>query len=846
MKVLWIAEHSESLSLEDRLSKDEVEILRVNSLASGMAALEQTKVDLALLEIEQPESTLEALHLLRARFAKLPVVVIDKTDSESFTLEAMRCGVQEILRSDELDSDRLLQTMLQAVERPKYMETYDETVQNLSRVLQSFPGIVRRYDRNLRCTYVNPIVEEMLGITPAEYLGKTDREMGFPEEWIDAREENLNEVFKSGKPRLVEYEACGLKGSGHWEIRFFPEYSPDGEINSILTISLDVTSRRQAEEAYQTLVENSLQELLIIQDEQIVYANPTAIKNYGAEQETIAQTHMRDLIQQIHPVDRAVFLNLIETAPDLTEPVRLTYRVNTMTGKLRWLDVLISRIEYHGRPAFQAAQVDITEQKIVEERLQQILSDLQQVTSSISAVLWRGELTPQQNIRTLYVSPVIEKVFGRPVEYFVANPITNWISTIHPEDRRMENEMAEAAARGEAVFESEYRICLPGGEIRWVRDSVQIDRQPDGKIFLNGVVFDITETKSSQEALQHANEQLQISVTELAARNRDATLMNEMGDLLQSCLDLEEVYEVARTFGKRLLPDHAGTLYILKPDHTNAERVVWWGESQASLPVFHTNACWGLRRGRTHIYQEKQETLGCNHLLQDKLPAASICAPLIAQGETLGLLYVECDHEGATDHCQQLVMTAAERVALAIATMRLQETLRMQSTRDPLTGLFNRRFMDEALARELARAERHQQNFAVVMVDIDHFKLFNDSYGHQAGDVLLQGLSACLVSSVRGEDIVCRYGGEEFVIVLPEISFEKACQRMEDLRQTVSRLAVEYRGQLLGGITVSIGVAAFPQHGRDTSALLLMADQALYIAKQGGRDRVVAAPFMDN
>ncbi|NPV75548.1 MAG: diguanylate cyclase [Anaerolineae bacterium] len=827
------------------MSEEGVEVQRADSLTDGMAVLEQAEIDLALLQLEPPENALEALRLLRSRFANLPVVLIGGNDCEPFALEALHCGAHEALGSDGLDVDKLLQAMRQAVERQKYLSSAGDTLQGLNEIQQNFPGIVRRYDRNLRCIYTNPAVEEALGIAPAEYLGKTDREMDFPGEWIETWESYLREVFESGQPRLVEHKMRTLKGTAHWETRISPQIAPDGTVASILAISLDITARRQAEEAFQTLVENSLQELLILQDERIVYANPAAIQNSGYGQETILQAHVRDLIQRIHPEDQAVFLDLLRTASDRTEPVRFTYRAYSPSGRLRWLDILISRIEYRGRPAFQAAQVDITELKTIEERLQRTLSDLQQVTSSISAALWMGELTPQRTIRTLYVSPVIEKVFGRPVEYFLADPVENWTRTIHSEDRRTENDLVVAAERGETEFETEYRIFLPDGEVRWIRDSVRINQQPDGKILFNGVVFDITEMKSSQEALQRANEQLQLSVKELAARNRDATLMNEMGDLLQSCLDLEEVYEVTKTFGNRLLPDHAGTLYVLNPDHANAERVAWWGEGQASLPVFHTNACWGLRRGRVHVFEEKRATPSCNHLVQSHLPVVSICAPLIAQGETLGLLYVECDHDEPADHCQQLVLTIAERAALAIATMRLQETLRMQSTRDPLTGLFNRRYMDETLARELARAERHQQSFAVVMADIDHFKLFNDSYGHQAGDVLLQGLSACLVSSVRGEDIVCRYGGEEFVIVLPEISLEKACQRMEEIRRTVSRLVVEYRGQSLGGITVSIGVAAFPLHGGDASALLLAADRALYIAKQGGRDRVVAAPFGD-
>jgi diguanylate cyclase (GGDEF)-like protein len=180
----------------------------------------------------------------------------------------------------------------------------------------------------------------------------------------------------------------------------------------------------------------------------------------------------------------------------------------------------------------------------------------------------------------------------------------------------------------------------------------------------------------------------------------------------------------------------------------------------------------------------------------------------------------------------------AEQVGLALGNLKLRETLRNQSIRDPLTGLFNRRYMEESLEREVSRASRNKTSVAIIMVDIDHFKRFNDTFGHQAGDVLLRGLGDFLNRSTRGQDIACRYGGEEFALVLSDSSLNGALLRAERMRQEIKLLNVQYAGQLLGAISISMGLAIFPDHGTTISEVLQAADQALYRAKREGRDRV--------
>ncbi len=187
-----------------------------------------------------------------------------------------------------------------------------------------------------------------------------------------------------------------------------------------------------------------------------------------------------------------------------------------------------------------------------------------------------------------------------------------------------------------------------------------------------------------------------------------------------------------------------------------------------------------------------------------------------------------------------LAMAVAENIAFSLANLKLHETLYIQSTHDPLTGLFNRRNMEETLDRELHRMARKGRSLGIIMLDLDHFKKFNDTFGHQAGDALLRELGAFLQKNIRGEDFACRYGGEEFVIILPETSLENTRQRAEQLRKEAGHTTIIYRGKSLDAITVSMGVAAFPEHGTTADELLRAADTALYRAKEEGRDRVVA------
>lgn len=334
----------------------------------------------------------------------------------------------------------------------------------------------------------------------------------------------------------------------------------------------------------------------------------------------------------------------------------------------------------------------------------------------------------------------------------------------------------------------------------------------------------------------------------LAERARQITTLNGMGDLLQAAVHFDEAYEVIDQGVRRLFPTESGALAMLGESSHLLEVVVDWGNGKShSQGVFSPEDCWALRRGEVHYVRKPGSAPICRHL-RDKAVTSYMCVPLMAHGEALGVLHIErgsgsrdAPDPGMTDSQRELAITTGKEIGLALGNLRLRESLRAQSIRDPLTGLFNRRYMAETLERERYRAKRQDLSFGVIMIDIDHFKRFNDHHGHQAGDQVLQEVGKFLQTRARREDIVCRYGGEEFVIVLSEASLEITCRRARELCEEIKRLRLRYAGQVLETISMSFGVAAFPAHGKTEKDILRAADTALYRAKAGGRDRVEVA-----
>ncbi|MGC4083914.1 MAG: diguanylate cyclase [Vicinamibacterales bacterium] len=312
-------------------------------------------------------------------------------------------------------------------------------------------------------------------------------------------------------------------------------------------------------------------------------------------------------------------------------------------------------------------------------------------------------------------------------------------------------------------------------------------------------------------------------------------------ELLQTLRSRDEIRSVLSLHMERLFPQMSGSLFLIESSHERADTLVSWGGDLAS-ETFSIDACAALRLGRVHESGGERRT-ACAHAVCGGQPA--LCVPLRADGETLGVFHLRPDApEAADDSAHRLSVDerrraadVADRLALPLANIQLRDRLLNQSVRDPLTGVFNRRHMDEAIAREISRASRLEYGLAVAMVDVDYYKRFNDTFGHDAGDKLLRSFAQFLASHLRVDDAVFRYGGEEFVLVLPGASAEAARQRIEALRgQWRSQAATQG-----WDVTFSAGIGEYPAHGLSPQEVLRAADGALYEAKAAGRDRVTIA-----
>lgn len=355
-------------------------------------------------------------------------------------------------------------------------------------------------------------------------------------------------------------------------------------------------------------------------------------------------------------------------------------------------------------------------------------------------------------------------------------------------------------------------------------------------------IRDITERKQAQAQVLTTNEELLTLVNELQWRDQQMQLMNRMNELLQSCITPAEAYRVITLCAADLFPGQNGSLAILPSRNENLEVVSRWGREVIMESSFTLDDCWALRLGQIHEVIDLEKGLLCNHF---KHPPQSgyFCLPLTVQGEMLGVLSLIDNTIQRGEHppdVKQLALSVGETIKLSLSNLKLRDELRSQAIQDPLTGLFNRRYLDETLPRELNRAQRLGTPLCVVMLDMDGFKQFNDSFGHGPGDELLRTFADILRKYLRKSDISCRYGGDEFVLIMPDSPVADTQQRVEQIRTYLEELQqVQRAGQQLGMITLSAGIASMPEHGSTESELLKAADEAMYTAKQGGRNRVV-------
>ena len=345
-----------------------------------------------------------------------------------------------------------------------------------------------------------------------------------------------------------------------------------------------------------------------------------------------------------------------------------------------------------------------------------------------------------------------------------------------------------------------------------------------------------------------AEEELMLLKQQLNRYNHEMSVVNEFSSYLQACHSLTETYPVIRHYMDKLFPNWSGSLYLFNDEKILAESVLTWGDqANKNANIVTNNDCWALRRGKEHISLEGNYRLNCNHVGDDT--GGYICMPINRRNDLLGMIHIEYsgdmvfETDEAKHHyfesCQTLLSTTVDNLSSSIAGLKLRETLKQQAIRDPLTSLYNQRYMKESLERSIAQQTRSGEGIGVIMIDIDHFKKINDTYGHAAGDLVLTEFARVASESFRESDIVCRYGGEEFVVIMAPATQEQVMKRATDFCHKLRTLNMQCDGVALPNITASFGVSHMSEKFEKPAAMLKMADTALYEAKSAGRDQVV-------
>lgn len=324
-------------------------------------------------------------------------------------------------------------------------------------------------------------------------------------------------------------------------------------------------------------------------------------------------------------------------------------------------------------------------------------------------------------------------------------------------------------------------------------------------------------------------------------------IFGRLADQLSFAADEAQLVKAAAAAVRRLVPGTAGDVLLANSSQDRLIVAQRWGDGPtppAGQPVDdHTPVhCLGVRRGSVYAVPDTADELTLACPVYPLAEGSLVCVPLLAVGQTIGTIHVAADRAEALDaDAERQLSRVAEQVALAISNARMLRTMESMALTDPLTGLHNARFFDPLLERELAAAERAGDSLGVIVIDLDHFKRFNDTYGHQAGDEALRGFARAALAVLRDSDTFARYGGEEFVVAAPGADAEATAALAERIREAVEHATIETAAGQYAQITASFGVASTSAHGFDRLFLLKKADAALYRAKRQGRNRVVVS-----
>ncbi|KTD11739.1 regulatory protein (GGDEF, PAS, PAC domains) [Legionella gratiana] len=471
-----------------------------------------------------------------------------------------------------------------------------------------------------------------------------------------------------------------------------------------------------------------------------------------------------------------------------------------------------------------------------------LLSDLRRSEESFrntieNAPIGMAIVSPEGKF--IHANRILQETLGYTDEELLNK---NMIAITYPDDISMTQDAVNKLLQGELrISHMEKRYIRKDGSIIWgmVSSSLIRDEQGDPINFIIQMK-DVSDRIQNEEKMRQLNKKTVETLNELKLLEHDESLLNKLNRSLQICITTEEAYPRINLIAQDLFPDLSGGLSIYNKTIKQMETVVEWGKELLLPKIFLPIDCFSIREATTNIVDDPNKSVPCAHY---KTPPQGgyMALPLMVQNELIGVIHLLAPKDKRlTTHQQEIAHSFGNIVKLAIANINLRVSLSELSLHDPLTNLYNRRYLNDILSRELIRIAREKKTLCVAMLDIDNFKKFNDTYSHLAGDELLKAIGKLLNDSFRESDVSVRFGGEEFVVVLLNTTLNNAVIKMEELREKIKNISIYFKGNLLNNITISIGVAEALKHGASIEEIIKAADHALYAAKQAGKDNVKA------
>ncbi|MDZ7967982.1 MAG: diguanylate cyclase [Nostoc sp. DedSLP03] len=437
--------------------------------------------------------------------------------------------------------------------------------------------------------------------------------------------------------------------------------------------------------------------------------------------------------------------------------------------------------------------------------------------------------------RVLYYNQEIQSRFSVDSQEWLGKTDREFLPDPEEGQRVMENDRVVLKTLRPLKLIEEVKVPSNNQPCYWLSFKFPFSDYATGAYRIGGISIDITESIEAQRSLTDLNRQLEEKTLKLEAKKRELIYLSDMAEMLYSCESEDEVYQVVGLTCSKLFPNMSGSIYIIANSKNYVQMNSFWGGERKSKEIFSISDCWALRRGKLNLLSPRNSGLMCSHLIQP-VSGTHLCIPLFAQGEVVGSLHLDALEEISPEN-RQTSEIIARTLGIALNNLSIKQRLTHENLRDGMTQLFNQSYMESITEQRLAEAERSGQPLSMIFLDIDNFKSYNSRYGHVTANIVLQGLAKLLLKSIRSFDIACRWGGEEFVIVMPNMTLETLRKRVEQLRVDIEQMQLKDGDRLLESITASFGIAV-SEPGMTVKDFLNRANQAMLEAKRTGKNRV--------